>query len=212
LIKILKSIKRVFQNLNQKIAYGLRGFRDYYFFPFDVSKPLNNYSNSVLVECTQVLDREKVNYFLCDGTILGIYRDGRLIPHDNDIDVSIFGDFDVDILKNSFKERGYKIGRELYYKRKIQQLTVYSKHEVIFDMCFWRDQDDGYAYHYVPEVKNGRRQKLGYFNKSLIEYQGHLFPTFINIECWLQEQYGDSWHIPESSKGDWRLGLKDIIE
>ena len=208
---ILKAIKRRLQNLIQKIAYKLRGFDDHYFFPFDVSKPLNSHSHDVLIECTQVLEVNGVNYFLCDGTILGIYRDNRLIPHDNDIDVAVFGDFDVEILKNSFLKLGYSVGRELYYGNKIQQLTLYSKNEIIFDICFWRDHGDGYAYHYVPEVKNGRRQRVEYFNQVAINYRNHRFFTYSNLESWLLEQYGESWSIPENAKGDWRLGLKDII-
>lgn len=211
MIEILKETKRQLQGLSQRFSYRLRGYIDYYYFPFDVSRPLNEHAHKVLLECTQLLRLKNVNYFLCDGTILGIYRDGRLIPHDNDIDVAIFGDFNVDVLKKSFMEMGYSVGRELYFKNKIQQLTIFSKEEVIFDMCFWRDQGDGFAYHYVPEVANGRRQKIHYFKQSSIDYQGMQYFTYSDLEAWLLDQYGETWSIPEDSKGDWRLGLKDII-
>jgi hypothetical protein len=189
-----------------------RGFRDFYQFPFDVSNPLNEHAGKTLDEACSLLESQGINYFLCDGTILGIVRDNRLIPHDNDIDVAVVGEVDLDSLKAAFNAIGYTVGRELYYRGRIQQLIFYSKHQVIFDICFWHDQGDGYCYLHVPEVEKGRRQSKRYFDEcDYVVFHDKKYPTHGNIREWLREHFGDDWLIPKKYKGDWRLETRDII-
>ena len=38
-------------------------------------------------ECIEVLNKLKIDYWVCHGTLLGIMRDKSLIPWDNDIDI-----------------------------------------------------------------------------------------------------------------------------
>ena len=102
-MKLLRAFKTFFYQQCSSISMRYRGFKDYYIFPFDVSTPLNEHAEYTLKEACSLLESIKVNYYLCDGTILGIIRDERLIPHDNDIDVSVLGAVDLDVLKNTFK-------------------------------------------------------------------------------------------------------------
>lgn len=39
----------------------------------------------------RILDKLKVPFFLNFGTLLGIYRDGKILPDDKDIDIGILG-------------------------------------------------------------------------------------------------------------------------
>lgn len=189
-----------------------RGFRDFYEFPFDVSNPLNEHAEKTLAEACSLLESQGINYFLCDGTILGIIRDEQLIPHDNDIDVSVVGDVDLDALKAVFKSKGYAVGRELHYRGRIQQLIFYSEHQVIFDICFWHDKGDEYYYQDVPELKKGRRQSKRHFDEcDYVIFREKTYPTHGNIKEWLREHFGDDWMIPKQSKEDWRLETRDII-
>ena len=214
-MKLLRALKAFFYQQCSSISMRYRGFKDYYIFPFDVSTPLNEHAEYTLKEACSLLESIKVNYYLCDGTILGIIRDERLIPHDNDIDVSVLGAVDLGVLKKTFINSGYTVGREVFYQGSIQQLIFYSKHQVIFDICFWHDENkqDNYYYHYVPEVKKGRRQKRCYFDSvDYIAFRGKQYPTHGNIKEWLREHFGDDWTIPAKSKGDWREEIRDIIK
>jgi len=38
----------------------------------------------------EILDRENIKYWICHGTLLGIIRENRLLPWDNDIDIGVF--------------------------------------------------------------------------------------------------------------------------
>lgn len=200
-------------NLRTYLSLRLRGFRDYYNFPFDVSTKLNEYAEKTLEEACSLLESLGVNYYLCDGTILGIVRDDRLIPHDNDIDVSVVGDVDVGNLKKAFISKGYKVGRELYYRDKLQQLIFYSEQNVIFDICFWHEYGDNYYYQFVPELKKGRRQcKRNFEKQDYIIFRQKTYPTHGNIREWLREHFGDDWIVPKTSKADWRLETRDVIQ
>ena len=196
-----------------KLVLRCRGFRDFYSFPFDVSDPLNQHAESTLKLGCTLLESAGVAYFLCDGTILGIVRDDRLIPHDNDIDVCVLGEVDLASVKAAFLGNGFRIGRELYYRGVIQQLIFYSPEHVIFDICFWHKKGDGYSYQYVPELKKGRRQHDHYCDtRDYVEFRGKSYPTHGNIKGWLKEHYGDDWTIPKQYKGDWRLEVRDIVK
>jgi hypothetical protein len=213
LIDTLRDFKRYIQEYKSRIYTKIRGYDDYFEFPFPISDPLNETADLVLEESCVILEELGIRYYLCDGTALGIVRDGRLIPHDNDIDVSVDGDIDIDRLKYAFSEKGYKIGRELYYKNLLQQIVFYSKSHVIFDIIIWRDGGDGFHYVYVPEVKNGRRQRNKYFSsQDFIQYKGKKYPTHAGIKDWLEFHYGKSWIVPEKQKGDWRDNLEDIVK
>ena len=57
--------------------------------------------DSNFVETIALLNSRNVPYWACHGTLLGLVRDGRLIPWDHDIDLAIWAD---DFPKNSLLE------------------------------------------------------------------------------------------------------------
>jgi hypothetical protein len=65
---------------------------------------------------TDILDENEIDYFLNDGTLIGIMRDGGLIPWDRDIDIAIL-EKDVSkmgpVLKKA-KLKGYSAGKSSY--------------------------------------------------------------------------------------------------
>jgi phosphorylcholine metabolism protein LicD len=56
-----------------------------------------------------LLKKSRISYWLCHGTLLGIIRDGNLIPWDHDIDIAVWYKKDIKkklkklMLKNNFK-------------------------------------------------------------------------------------------------------------
>ena len=70
-----------------------------------------------------LLNKNKIPYWLCHGTLLGIVRDQNLIPWDHDIDVAIFQD-DVSkkyitnlLIANDFINRGGDLKQALHFKK-----------------------------------------------------------------------------------------------
>ena len=48
-----------------------------------------------------ILNKNKIKYWICHGTLLGIIRDNQLIPWDHDIDIAVWNS---DNLKNKIKK------------------------------------------------------------------------------------------------------------
>merc|ERR1712096_479423 len=44
------------------------------------------------VEIIQVLNEHRISYWVCHGSLLGLIRDGALIPWDHDIDIAVWAD------------------------------------------------------------------------------------------------------------------------
>ncbi len=68
-------------------------------------------AEKLLEDVVSLFDQCKIIYWLEGGTLLGIRREGRLLPWDNDLDLSMMQDQlgKLDALLNSLKEGGYRI-------------------------------------------------------------------------------------------------------
>lgn len=64
---------------------------------------------------TDLFEKEKITYFIEDGTLLGSVRNGELIPHDDDIDIGIFhNDFARLTCLEKLKEQKFSDGVNTY--------------------------------------------------------------------------------------------------
>ncbi|MDN3608484.1 LicD family protein [Vibrio ostreicida] len=194
-------IKKIFSNQ----------FIEYHFFDFDINKPLPENSYIVMDECCEILSNLKIKYRLTDGTVLGLYREGSFIAHDNDIDVDVFDIEvgDVSRIVNEFKQSGYKIGRIARHLNLTQQIVFYNKENVIFDILFWYQNDDLYENH--SERGYVRKQELRYFQKlDVIKFKSKKYFIPGDIEDWLVARYGPDWKVPKTYKGDWKDDCFDL--
>lgn len=209
-MNLIFKAKRIVKNIF--FAVNALDFNEFNSFPFNNNRSLSSEAVKDLVRGCNMLESLQLNYRLTDGTILGIHRDGRLIPHDNDIDVDVLISEKIDLEKinDLFYSNGFRLGRKVYYKRKIQQLAYYNNetHD-IFDMIFWypdRDKVVNYS-----ERNFERTQDLKYFVESCdIHFQGRSYPAPAPLEEWLEIRYGKDWRIPKTFKGDWKEECFDM--
>ena len=55
-----------------------------------------------------IFNKLKINYWVCQGTLLGIIRDRSLIPWDPDIDLAVIGkNFDEKLVEKIMKKNGF---------------------------------------------------------------------------------------------------------
>lgn len=68
-------------------------------------------AESLLMEITTIFERHKVFYWLEGGTLLGIRRENRLLPWDNDLDISMHAreTEKLTALIKSLKKNGYRV-------------------------------------------------------------------------------------------------------
>jgi len=84
--------------------------------------------NSQLQWITDLLNRNDVPYWVDDGTLLGLVRDGELILSDRDIDISMwYADIDdADPIIPIAKKNGYRVIERKYYGE-VQSYQVYPR-------------------------------------------------------------------------------------
>ncbi len=201
---------RLFLN---KFFSSLRGFSDYFAFPFDVSLPLPDHAKTAFSSIIQFLEFEDIDYFVADGTLLGIYRDLALIKHDTDLDFYLKDERDVWKIRDFFESQGFRVGRFMTRWSRTFQISFYDDRRLIVDFCIWHPDSDGNRFWVGPEIRGKRIQPEVFFNNvNFIHWEGLAFRTFPNVEDWLSLVYGENWSVPETQKGDWRESVQDFEE
>ncbi len=46
--------------------------------------------DKTLLQVVQILNKHKINYWICHGTLLGLVRDKKIISNNSDIDIAIW--------------------------------------------------------------------------------------------------------------------------
>ena len=69
--------------------------------------------------CTAVsiLNKEKIDYWICHGTLLGLVRDKKLIEWDNDVDIGVLNNEKTkNKINKIFKKKGFKKKKKFFKK------------------------------------------------------------------------------------------------
>lgn len=197
----------------KKILFCLKrfGFREYHHFPFDTLAPMplgaETALQNILSDC-ELLEYGTVR--MSDGTLLGLARDGRLIPHDTDLDFDVFGTPES-MIRVLAKAHAWTLGREVVYCGDVQQLTFYDPDHLIFDFVFWY-RNGKFAVNY-SERGYIRVQPVEFFIDKRMAEIGQVkgwIPA--NLEGWLECRYGSNWSVPTGSKSDWKAECGDLIK
>jgi hypothetical protein len=145
------------------------------------------------------------NTWVNSGTLLGIHRDGGLIPHDTDIDFGIT--FHIDH-KEKVKNFKYEIFREWDYNGFPMQRAYIVNDTIVDFYYFWRGIEEG-------KLINVNDHGVWRLDFSLV------IPTKMTIwnnvridmpnkvEEYLEWHYGD-WKIPRKSKQEWWKDAKNL--
>tara|TARA_Y100000816_G_scaffold292619_1_gene289166 strand:- start:1021 stop:1704 length:684 start_codon:yes stop_codon:yes gene_type:complete len=78
--------------------------------PKQFLKTDKNFTDSILI-----LNKLKIRYWVCHGTLLGIMRDKKLIPWDNDIDLGIWKkNLKKNLILKCFKDKKFQIKKKFF--------------------------------------------------------------------------------------------------
>lgn len=109
-----------------------------------------------LIKIIQTFEREKIQYWLCHGTLLGIVRENRLLPWDNDIDIAVFHD---DISKHKIRNLLNELGFLEKYTALESQCLHFNGTNKMIDINFYKvNSEQAYMKWLAPNIT--RRQKL----------------------------------------------------
>lgn len=150
----------------------------------------------ILREGADILDKLKVTWWLECGALLGIYREGKLLDHDDpDLDITILEPADHDVIKQAFLDDGFEVFAEGAHQ------LVMKKRDVLFDISFYQLDGDNLVMDIFGAGKAVQSYTL--FNPlGEIPFAGRLYPTTNDVEAYLEQRYGD-WRTPKDEKRPW---------
>jgi len=181
----------------------------------------------VLLKTVEILNEFDYDYFLCNGTLLGVIRDSKLIPWDTDLDIGMTQEIDRNILRDRFLNKGFHLNDDGYGS---DYLTLeYENVRLDFNFFSPRDHELVTLWN-VPRQDFMPRKVLGVLHRLHIPskmltwcwtLEGYALPIEMtlpireidflgrpvrvpsNPEAVLAYTYGESWKVPNKDY-DWR--------
>ncbi len=142
-----------------------------------------------LKEVCEALRKQGIKHWLSSGTLLGIYRDGKFIDGDTDIDIGIMSD-KVPIID------GYELKIMKIFGEVMQ--TVYrSPRNIAIDLMWFYEKGDN-----IINKNNGGtwvKPKEGFKDLTNIEFKGYRYPC-PEPEWYLPKRFKD-WKTPMAKEG-----------
>ena len=171
-------------------------------------------SKALLFKVDEMLNKQKVEYWLNYGTLLGAYRDHNFIKHDYDMDIGVWWK-DFQGLKEIFLDNGFNLIVEFRFgpwdnPEKVEYRFEYAG--AFIDVDFYTIDENQMAYTYNPLFIDN----YDYSNKGVvhpiicerinnpirgfkkIDFIGREFCVPSNTEEYLIYNYGSNWKIPKS--------------
>lgn len=148
-----------------------------------------------------VLGRLRIPFFLSFGTLLGIVRDGELIPHDKDMDVGLPWKTPRLPLVEALTDHGFSCPQIDSYRRDEPQwyLTVLHRDTGITIDFFFARPVDGRVEMGFAKGDDVLASSFEPFKLAPIEYAGQTFMIPSPAERHLAEVYGPRWQQPDAN-------------
>ncbi len=161
------------------------------------------------VHLRSILNKLKFNWYVENGTLLGAFRNGKFIKHDDDFDIALlYQENPLDKLKKDLK----LIQNNLNPKFKARLVDTYTKKIEVYDPSFGKytligDRYNGADFHHVTvdlqsyyledeyyvstyEYNKLKNQKDDIFPLTKILFEGEFFPAPNNTKKVLETEYG----------------------
>lgn len=170
-------------------------------------------ARKVLRKVSKVLEKEGIPYILEAGTLLGVVRENRLLPWDNDMDITITRQYEKKLLNTLWKMRlrGLK-AKPKYYERDLKYFKQgdlriikvryrnnlpFFKARVMLDIFIKRKIENEYFWTVgvkAPVLKSVPERFYDELGK--IEFDGKSYSVPKDHEGYLEEHYGKDWRTP----------------
>ena len=114
--------------------------------------------NEQLLWITRILQTNNIGYWVDQGTLLGLIRDGKLIGHDKDIDFSILDEdlYKLEKVISEIEKEGYRLRNKQYknYKFKYKFIPPTSDDLRTLDINVYYKVKDLFAWSSQPHIIN----------------------------------------------------------
>jgi lipopolysaccharide cholinephosphotransferase len=181
----------------------------------DLSIPMlqRNGVYSELFHIVELLNKlDSCNYFFSCGTALGVFRNGKLLDWDTDIDIDILEPTEslINDIMNEMQLLGYSFIRKLMSNDKYSQIVFVKKPYHSIDFCFWYKGKNNYI-NDLPETHIFKREHpiliYNFFKYIKIENVEFKIPGDFN--SYFKLLYGDDWQAPRKYN-NWLINANDL--
>jgi len=172
-----------------------------------------------------IFEKADIPYILEAGTLLGVVRENRLLPWDNDLDLTVTSEFADELIKirSKIHESGYRTRIRRYtrdtgpFKKGLPRLLKiqttrfkFFKQYNLMDI-FIKYKVGEYYYWTVDDKKPVLKKTPAEFydQRKYHSFDGRLFQVPLKSEEYLRYHYGPDWRIPVKS---WNFRLDDHCE
>ncbi len=165
----------------------------------------------MLEDVSDILEKNNIEFWLESGTLLGIVREGRLLPWDNDVDISIKEEY-LDKLLSSLSEissLGYRVRSKIFendsepFKKGVTRIVkirnnrfFFFRGKVTLDIYIKFKKDDKY-YYQCGQTKKASNATF-YEGLEEITFNEKKYKIPSNHEAYLTCKYGN-WKIVDKS-------------
>lgn len=174
----------------------------------------NRYNKELLFLVDDILTSNGYNYWLNFGTLLGAYRDHAFIPHDDDLDISMFWE-DRHGVKEALLNGGLNLAATFYFGNYNNPESIEYRFEynnVFIDIDFHvKEENPRYIRHYGALFMRGQDytqikkyipiqvEKFTNPFDGLMKYDflGRQFNVPSNIEEYIVANYGPNYRTPD---------------
>lgn len=95
----------------------------------------NKYGDKNFIDTIKLLNKNKINYWICNGTALGLLRDKKLIPWDPDIDIGVWkNEVNILELEKIFKKKEFFKKKKFFHKDNLLSFTRNGGRDVDFNI------------------------------------------------------------------------------
>lgn len=155
-----------------------------------------------LKEASDILYANQVRFCVDSGTLLGIIREDRLLPWDNDLDFSVFSEDSERIGRavDDFKSRGFDVQSTTFprpygsIKRGDLRICKIKSDEVVLDLIV--KHLDGEFYYWMVWDTLKRAPKRFYDKLTTLNFMGKDYPAPSYTHEYLTYRYGE-WRITQ---------------
>lgn len=175
----------------------------------DRRREVQTFGIETIQEVDEILAKHGATFFLGNGSLLGIARDGMLIQWDYDIDYGIFIDesFSWLDLEKLLTEIGFKKYKEFYFEGKLLTEQTYIRNNIHIDFFrhFHNDDETLFYSYYTTDGQDyvsNNEQSVRTFNTvkvtgaKIINVGENQFHVPKEYEEYLSGLYTPSWRIP----------------
>lgn len=176
-------------------------------------------AENLLSDVTSIFETCNITYWLEGGTLLGLRREGRLLPWDNDLDISIHNsEFNkLPLLQDTLKKKGYRVrtrvfekDSEVFKKGDLRMIKIRTKRffgilkgNVCLDVFIKYTKNEKTYWEIANKVKNVPSKYYDTFKTLGFKGKPYAIPEL--TDEYLTYRYGD-WQTPVK---DWDTAKDD---